>query len=103
MKAEDTVVYSLQAEKKLVGLKLQAEISFKAGQESVFNSMPENLPPLLETAHRTGVREVVELIDKTGLIEHTDSPLHETGATILDCPACCWYTYKKEWGIDDNS
>lgn len=46
-----------------------------------------------------GIREVVERIDNTGLIEHTDSPLHETGATILDCPACCWYAYKKEWGI----
>jgi hypothetical protein len=42
----------------------QAEISFKAGQDSVFDSMPENLPPLLETAHRTGIKEVVEWIQK---------------------------------------
>lgn len=49
-----------------------------------------------------GRDEVVEVIDNTGLIEHTDSPLHETGATILDCPACCWYAYKKEWGLVDN-
>ncbi len=59
--------------------------------------------PLSQTSqkeiYQAGIREVVERIDNTGLIEHTNSPLHETGATILDCPACCWYAYKKEWGV----
>ena len=43
---------------------ITAPIFFKAGQDSVFGSMPENLPPLLETAHRSGIREVVKGIVK---------------------------------------
>ncbi len=36
-------------------------------------------------------------IDNAGLIgEHTDNPSHEIGATLLDCPACCWYAYKAQ-------
>ena len=58
-----------------------------------------SLAELCEKYRQVGIREVVELIDKTGLIEHTNNPLHETGATILDCPACCWYAYKKKWGM----
>ena len=43
---------------------------------------------------KAGMKKVVEFVDRTGLIEHTDSQLHEIGAMILDCPGCCWYAYK---------
>ena len=84
----------------------QAEISFKAGQESKNTEIRELRIEVGSVAFtkgkKAGIREVVETIDNMGLIEHNDSPLHETGATILDCPACCWYAYKtklRELGI----
>jgi hypothetical protein len=48
------------------GAERQAEISFKAGQDSVFNSIPENLPPLLEMAHRTGKAECKKELIEAG-------------------------------------
>lgn len=76
-------------------LEAQAEISFKAGMKDLEGRCLASF----YDGRKRRMREVVERIDNTGLIEHTDSPLHETGATIIDCPACCWYAYKKEWGI----
>ena len=53
-------------------------------------------PEQVEVEARRAERErIFKDIDNAGLIgEHTKSPLHKIGATILDCPACCWYAYK---------
>lgn len=98
MEAKDTVMDLTGLTVGEVGVaNQQAEISFTIGYGL---GHTDGSYKGEEDGKQAGIREVVEIIDKTGLIgEHTDSPLHETGATIIDCPACCWYAYKKEWGI----
>ena len=73
------------------GSEAEREISFEAGQDSVFDSMPDNLPPLLGAAHRSGIKEVVKfvndwtkrcplvLIDKIALNEALGMQLKEWG------------------------
>jgi len=79
--------------------KYQAQISFKAGQDSVFDSMPENLSPLLGAAHRSGIREVVKWIEEHSDTEATyTDDLHIT-RSWLELPISAWQAFKKERGI----
>ena len=101
MEAKDTVLSYLKVSNQIpmtllefvAKLEEQAEISFPIGKQIGFEIG-------IEQGKAEGIREVVERIDKAGLIEHTDSSLHYVGATILGCPACCWYAHKKEWGFE---
>ena len=107
MEAKDTLIDSringLEVDQQLLVnqmFEVQAaitwDIAYKAGRESLAKAIG---PIAYDVGKQAGMKEVVELIDKTGLIEHTDNPLHEMGATILGCPACCWYAFLKERGI----
>jgi len=73
-----------------------AEISFKAGQDSVFDSFPENLPPLLEIAHRTGRKEVV-----SDIVKLMDCRLAAETFAIKVCHYC--EAKLKEWEVRNGS
>ena len=65
---------------------------YKAGQDSVLDSMPENLPPLLETAHRSGIKEVVEWMESV--------PTRKIdGAEQYICTLEQWQAKLKSWHI----
>ena len=82
------------------GSEAEREISFKAGQDSVFDSMPDNLPPLLGAAHRSGIKEVVSWLNKNaGLGSQTIEQLNE-GMSFIPIRSDKWQAKLKEWGID---
>ena len=62
------------------------DIAFKAGQESIVESIPENLPPLLETAYRSGVKKVVDTYKR-------ENP------SLYEKYKAWWLIKGKEWGI----
>ena len=101
MKAEDTEIKDYVNYRNRDGtgfiqvpelVKAQAAISFKAGQDSVFGSIPENLPPLLETAHRAGIKEVVEWVE-------SHSHKMNTNMYGISLERAEWQAQLKEWGI----
>lgn len=99
MEAKDTVMTMEQRSKVVMGRVRPAWADDHNPRVISHNVEDALFEAQAEISFKEGIKEVVERIDNTGLIEHTDSPLHETGATILDCPACCWYAYKKKWGL----
>jgi len=63
--------------------------------KDITSDLIEHFETKIEEAKKQERERIFKDIDNAGLIgEHTDSPLHKTGATLLDCPACCWYAYK---------
>lgn len=52
----------------------------------------QQLISIIQKAER---EKLFKAIDGMDIIKrHNKNPLHSTGATLIDCPACCWYAYK---------
>jgi len=113
MEAKDTVMSDEQLGEASWGkwnashlrvVEAQSEISFKAGQQWVWDE--GIIQQTFDEGKKKGIREVVEWID--GLIIGVDNCKFEErldgdkGCIVLDMNENQWQAQKKEWGIDED-
>ena len=74
------------------GRKLQAEISFKAGQDDKATQLLVGIPNAIAQARKNGIKEVVDWIENNNVfLVHPDNRVH----FLSD-----WQSQLKEWGIE---